>query len=87
MSPSLSGDGYRQEFYPGHALDRAKVAGVLGRMRTPYRSFSRVLVTDERSALEPGVVERKFNAPGVGVVAERVVKGNRESFELVGARR
>jgi hypothetical protein len=40
-----------------------------------------VLVTSERSPLEPQT-EQKFYAPGLGEVAERVVKGHHEQFQL-----
>jgi hypothetical protein len=80
------GDRYRQEFYPGHALDQAKVIGTAP-VTVPSGSFRKALVTVERSALEPGVLEKKFNVRGIGVVAERVVKGNHERFELVGLSR
>jgi hypothetical protein len=80
------GDRYRQEFYPGHALDQAKVIGHAP-VKVPYGSFRKALVTVERSALEPGIREKKFNVRGIGVVAERVVKGSQERFELVGVRR
>jgi len=77
------GDAYRQEYYPGHAVDQAKVLGHAA-VKVPYRSFSKALVTVERSALEPGTLEKKYNVTGVGVVAERVTKGNHERFDLVG---
>jgi hypothetical protein len=79
------GDRYRQEYYPGHALDQAKVVGTAP-VTVPYRQFGKALVTVERSALEPGVLEKKFNVRGIGVVAERVVKGSHERFGLVDAR-
>ena len=44
-------------------------------------------MTVERSALEPGTLEKKYNVTGVGVVAERVTKGNHERFDLVGVSR
>ena len=81
------GDQYRQEYYPGHAEDQARVVGTSGPLKVPYKRFSKVLVTDERSAIEPGVIERKYNVPGIGVVAERVTKGNHERFELVSVKR
>jgi hypothetical protein len=48
----------------------------------PYGTFKHVLVTSERSPLEPQT-ERKYYAPGVGEIAERVVKGHHEEFNLV----
>jgi len=77
------GDAYRQEYYPGHALDQARVVGPKGTVNVPAGAYKRPLVTLETSALEPGAAEQKFNAPGVGVVKEQVVKGNHERFELV----
>jgi len=75
------GDAYRQEYYPpGQALDEARVLGP-GAVTVPYGRFKRVLVTSERSPLEPQT-EKKYYAAGVGEVAERVVKGHREHFEL-----
>lgn len=77
------GDAYRQEFFPGHALDSARVARLDGRLRVPFGAFDRLLVTNERSPLDRGQVERKWYAAGVGEIAERVVKGPHEQFELI----
>lgn len=77
------GDAYRQEYYPaGKALDEARVLRLGARLTVPYGSFRRVLVTSERSPLEPQT-EHKYYAPGVGEIAERVVKGHHEAFKLV----
>ena len=81
------GDAYRQEYYPpGQALDEARVLGRRGRVKVPYGSFERPLVTSERSPLEPQT-EKKYYVAGVGEVKERVVKGHHEAFELVGVTR
>ncbi len=77
------GDAYRQEYYPsGEALDEARVVRLDGSLSVPYGAFRRLLVTSERSPLEPQV-ERKYYAPGVGEIAERVVKGHHEEFKLI----
>ena len=77
------GDAYRQEYYPpGKALDEARVIGLHGRLKVPYGSFKGLLVTSERSPAEPQT-ERKYYAPGVGEIAERVTKGHHEEFKLV----
>jgi hypothetical protein len=77
------GDRYRQEYYPpGKALDEARVLKLGARLTVPMGSFSSVLVTAERSPAEPQV-ERKYYARGVGEIAERVVKGHHEAFQLV----
>jgi hypothetical protein len=76
-------DAYRQEYYPpGKALDEARVLRLTGKLTVPYGSFTRLLVTSERSPLEPQT-EQKYYAPGVGEIAERVVKGHHEEFQLI----
>ena len=77
------GDAYRQEYYPpGEALDQARVLSLDGSLTVPYGTYRHVLVTSERSPLEPQT-EQKYYAPGLGEVAERVVKGHHEEFQLV----
>jgi hypothetical protein len=81
------GDAYRQEYYPpGNALDEATVLSRRGRLTVPYGSFKRLLVTSEYSPAEPQT-ERKYYAAGVGEIAERVTKGQREAFRLVSIKR
>jgi hypothetical protein len=80
-------DAYRQEYYPpGKALDEARVLRLDGSLTVPYGTFTRLLVTSERSPLEPQT-EQKFYAAGVGEIAERVVKGHHEAFALVSVTR
>jgi hypothetical protein len=77
------GDAYRQEYYPpGQALDEARVLNLDGTVTVPYGRFTGVLVTSERSPLEPQT-EQKYYAPGLGEVEETVVKGHHEEFRLV----
>jgi hypothetical protein len=77
------GNAYRQEYYPrGKALDEARVLRLGASLEVPYGSFRHVLVTSERSPIEPQT-EHKYFAPGVGEIAERVVKGQHEAFALV----
>jgi hypothetical protein len=81
------GDAYRQEYYPpGKALDQARVLRLTGRLTVPFGRFTHVLVTSERSPLEPQT-EQKYYAPGVGEIAERVVKGHHEEFRLMSLQR
>ena len=80
--PSI-GEAYRQEYYPpGQALDEARVLSLTGTLTVPYGSYSGLLVTSERSPLEPQT-EQKDYAPGLGEIAERVVQGHHERFALV----
>jgi hypothetical protein len=43
-------------------------------------------ITEDWTPLEPSVVERKFYARGVGLVAERLVKGGSGTNLLTGYR-
>jgi hypothetical protein len=82
------GDAYRQEYYPRHALDQARVLGDGGPIEVPYGSFKQTLLTVETAPqLDPGVAERKYYVAGVGVVKEKTVSGNREQIELVSVTR
>jgi len=77
------GQSYRQEYSKGVAEDRAKVVKMDGSATVPYGSFDHVLVTDEWTPLEQGVVERQYYVAGVGDIIEATVKGQPERIELV----
>jgi hypothetical protein len=78
------GDAYRQEYYPGHALDQARVLGRGGPVKVPYGSYKQTLVTVETSPkIDPGVAERKYYVAGVGDIKEHTVSGNHEQIQLV----
>jgi hypothetical protein len=81
------GDVYRQEYYPpGGALDQARVLGRSARVKVPYGTFERVLVTVEWSPVEPQL-EKKYYEAGLGEVEEQVVQGEYERFQLVSVTR
>ncbi len=77
------GQTYRQEYYAGHALDVARVLGPDGTIRLPFKTVRSALETSETSELEPGVVERKWYAPGLGEIKSADVKGSHEATHLV----
>ena len=77
------GDGYQQEEAPGRAEDRAEVLSVDESLNVELDSFTDVLQTEDSTPLEPGLVERKYYAPGVGLVLEEMVLGGSERAELV----
>jgi hypothetical protein len=78
------GDEYRQEYFPGHALDQARVLGAGGPVTEPVGSFERTLLTVETAPrLEPDVAERKWYVAGVGDVEEHTVRGDKEHIRLV----
>jgi hypothetical protein len=76
------GQAYPQEFKKGEAEDRAQVIGLNIAVTVPFGSFSAVQ-TRETTPLEPGLVERKYYARGIGVVAEDTLKGGDDRSALI----
>jgi hypothetical protein len=78
------GDAYRQEYYPGHAMDQARVLGSGGGLTVPYGSYKSTLKTAETSPkIDPGVRETKYYVAGVGDVKEQTVSGDQEEIGLI----
>ena len=72
------GDAYRQEVFWDEAEDVAKVISLTGAERVPAaRCKRKCMVTHDFTPLEPGVVETKYYAPGVGTILEIDMEGNR----------
>jgi hypothetical protein len=78
---------YRQEYYAGHAEDRARIVSRREQAGVPYGHFRDVLMTREDNPLEPRVLEFKFYARGVGPVLAVSVSGGSDREELVRYRR
>jgi hypothetical protein len=76
-------DTYRQEFYAGQAEDVAQVYALDERKTVPKGSYDQVLVTEDWSLLTPDVHERKWYAPGIGVVFEETVQGGSGTLSLI----
>ena len=76
----VAGLRYRQEYYAGHAEDRAEVAGLHGRARVPYGRFEDVLVTRDSNPLSTGPAEHKYYAVGIGLVLGVSGGGSREAL-------
>ena len=72
-----AGQRYRQEFYKGHAEDRARVL------------FARrgLVMTADSNPLPPKLLEYKFYARGVGPILSVGVSGGSDREELVSYRR
>ena len=77
------GDRYYQEFARNVAEDQAKVLSLEESGCVQYGCFDNVLLTQETSRLDPGVLEYKYYAPGVGFILAEIVKGGEEQTELV----
>ena len=66
----LNGSKYYQEIAPGVAMDRAEIISTLFTVKTPAGTFTNCLKTRETTPLEPGTVEAKFYASGIGLVKD-----------------
>lgn len=77
------GDPYRQEFYAGEAEDMAQVLSVAESVTVRYGSYDRVVKTMDWTPLEPGKVEDKFYASGIGLILEVMVEGGSGRVELI----
>jgi hypothetical protein len=76
---------YRQEFYKGHAEDRAKIVSLSERVKVPLGRYRHTLMTLETSPVEPDVLEAKFYARGVGQVLAVDLSGGTDREELLKA--
>jgi hypothetical protein len=76
---------YRQEYYAGHAEDRASVVSRREQVEVPYGYFGpgAVVMTRDVNPLEPKVLEFKFFARGIGPVLAIGVSGGSDREELV----
>jgi len=81
-SPS-PGVSYQQEYLEGEAEDMAKVLRLNARVSIDHDDFDNCLVTKEWSKLEPGKIEHKYYAPGIGLVYVEELKGKTVKVELV----
>ena len=61
---------YRQEFLINEAEDVATVVALNETVTVPFGTFQHCLKTADYTALDPGVIEYKFYAPGIGMVLE-----------------
>lgn len=76
------GPWYWQEYYKGEAEDQGRVLSLTGTAKVPAGSFADLLVTEERSPLEPSIMARKYYRRGIGMVLDETVKGPRERSVL-----
>ena len=68
---------------PPVALDEAAVLSLGEKVKVPFGTFTDCLETAETTQLEPGNVEHKYYARGVGFLLSIVVKGGHERLALV----
>lgn len=66
----LLGSRYYQEIAPGIAMDIAEIISINETLETPAGVFTKVLKTEETTALEPLNKETKLYAPGIGLIKD-----------------
>lgn len=76
------GDGYRLGHLVGVVEDRAEVVSIDTTVDTTYDDYVHVVVTQDQSALAPGVVRRNYYAEGVGLVYSENVEGPEKQIDL-----
>jgi len=76
-------DAYRQEYLVGSAEDTAWIVARGGSFTIPFGTVHHVLTSLEFTRLEPGVIDQKIYAPGIGIVREAAVRGPAEVANLV----
>jgi hypothetical protein len=69
----LLGGKYFQELAPGTALDRAEIVSLDATVGTPFGPFVHALKIRETTLLEPGSVEFKYYAAGVGLIKDETL--------------
>jgi len=77
------GQSARQEYLKGEAEDHFQVVAKGVVATVPFKTFRRAMLTKEWTPLEPGVIDHKYYARGIGTVLEQTVKGGNERNELV----
>ena len=68
------GRRFRQEWYAGQAEDTFRAVDRSAPVTVPYGTFAHALRTEERTALEPGVLDNKYYVRGIGEVVEALVE-------------
>ena len=74
LANPIPGMWYRQEYYKGEAEDVGQVLTLNETITVPYGEFTDCLKTAEWNLLEPGVLEHKIYARGIGLVKALAVK-------------
>jgi hypothetical protein len=74
---------YHQEYYEGEAEDRGEVVALDESVTGPTGTYDDTVKTADTTPLEPGLLEHKWYAKGVGFVLEKYVEGGDETVTLV----
>ena len=83
LADPMPGISYRQEYYEDEAEDMGKVLRLNAEVSIEYGDFEDCLKSKEWTKLEPGNIEHKYYAPGVGLVFIEELKEKTVKVELV----
>lgn len=76
LADPLPGMWYRQEYYKNEAEDVAQILNTHESVTVDYGAYTQCLQVAEWNVLEPGIIEHKFYAQGVGLLRAVAVKGD-----------
>jgi hypothetical protein len=65
----------QQESFKGQAEDRFRILDMATSVNTPAVSSQNAMLTEEKTPLEPAVVDHKYYVQGIGTVKEQQVAG------------
>jgi hypothetical protein len=82
-NPQLAQPKYRQEFAKNLAEDMGRVVATNQSVCVPFKCFTDATLIEETTPLDPGVIEHKYYAPGVGLIRSLNVQGDPEESNLV----
>jgi hypothetical protein len=77
------GQRFQQEHAKDVAEDHFEILSLSARVAVPFGRYTRTVLTKEWTPLEPGVIDHKSYAQGIGVVREASVRSGAELLELV----
>lgn len=80
LAAPKNGLKYREEFYEGEAEDEAQVVGTGLTLDIPFGRFENCIKTRNWTRLEPGIIEYKYYAPGIGLIKEENPRDKEEIF-------
>jgi hypothetical protein len=78
-----AGQAYRQEYYKGHAEDRARVVKLDASVTVPFGHFDQALETEDIGPLGKKTVEHKYFVKNVGQVLAVGASGGKSREELL----
>lgn len=77
------GQLYRQEYLKDSAEDRGRVVNVSSTVAIQLGTYTKCIVIEETTPLEPRLLEYKSYAPGIGNISTVLNRGGMEHEELV----